>query len=155
MLLNLLNLLRKSNKMLGKPRILSLFPWTCLLNSLKQDYSCKILYLKAYAYKNESRWARHLQQFWSKFSSKTIRIYHDWEDGIEKSVPRITDWHHEACWVMTNGDHKGRIFQSHAHTNNGFFFLLTTKYLILYWKKYEKSFLKNLNTLKCDMVTSF
>ena len=33
-----------------------------------------------------------------------IRIYHEFEDGIEKSVMRITDWHHEACRVMTNGD---------------------------------------------------
>ena len=36
--------------------------------------------------------------------------------------------------MMTNGDREGRIFLSHPHTNNGFFFLLTTKYLILYWK---------------------
>ena len=26
-----------------------------------------------------------------------IRIHHEFEGGIEKSVPRITDWHHEAC----------------------------------------------------------
>ena len=36
-----------------------------------------------------------------------IRIYHKCEDRIEKSVPRITDWHHEACRVMTNGDPEG------------------------------------------------
>ena len=30
--------------------------------------------------------------------------------------------------MMTNGDHEGRVFLSHPHTNNGFFFLLTTKY---------------------------
>ena len=36
---------------------------------------------------------------------------------------------------MTNGDREGRIFLSHPHTNNGFFFLLTTKYRILYRKK--------------------
>ena len=29
--------------------------------------------------------------------------------------------------VMTNGDHEGRVFQSHPHTNNVFFFLLTIK----------------------------
>ena len=48
---------------------------------------------------------------------------------------------------MTNGDREGpifkprgakrwssgRIFLSHPHTNNVLFFLLTTKYLILYW----------------------
>ena len=28
---------------------------------------------------------------------KSIKIYHACEGGIEKSVPRITDWHHEAC----------------------------------------------------------
>ena len=49
---------------------------------------------------------------------------------IEKSVPRITVWHHEACRVMTNGDHEGRIFLSHPHTNN-IFYLLTIKYRIL------------------------
>ena len=40
---------------------------------------------------------------------------------------------------MTNGDREGQIFQSHPHTNNGFFFLLTdtTKYLNLYWKTLE------------------
>ena len=33
--------------------------------------------------------------------------------------------------MMTNGDPEGRIFLSHPHTNNGFFFLLAIKYLIL------------------------
>ena len=56
----------------------------------------------------------------------TIRIYHECEGGIEKSVPNITVWHHEACRVMTNGDPAGQIFLSYPHTNNGFFFLLTT-----------------------------
>ena len=37
-----------------------------------------------------------------------------------KSVPKITDWHHGACRVMTNGDREGRIFLSHPHTYNGF-----------------------------------
>ena len=37
--------------------------------------------------------------------------------------------------MMTNGVHEGWIFLSHPDTNNGFFFLITTKYLILYWKK--------------------
>ena len=40
---------------------------------------------------------------------------------IEKSVPRITVWHREACRVMTNGDPEGQIFLSYTHTNNGFF----------------------------------
>ena len=56
----------------------------------------------------------------------TIRIYHEYERGIEKFGPRITNWHHEACRVMTIGDREGLIFLSNPHTNNGFFFLLTT-----------------------------
>ena len=36
--------------------------------------------------------------------------------------------------MMTNGDREGRILLFHPHTNNGFFILLTTKYLILHWK---------------------
>ena len=58
---------------------------------------------------------------------KNIRIHHECEGGIEKSVPRTTDWYHEACLVMTNGDGEGQTFISHPHTNNGFFFLITTK----------------------------
>ena len=56
----------------------------------------------------------------------TIRIYNDCEGRIKKSVPRIIVWHHEACRVMTNGDPEVRIFLSYPHTNNGFFFMLTT-----------------------------
>ena len=55
-----------------------------------------------------------------------IRIYHECEDEIEKSVPRITNWLHEAYRVMTNGDREGMIFLSYPHTNNGFFILHTT-----------------------------
>ena len=39
-----------------------------------------------------------------------IRIYHECEGRIEKSVQRIAVWHHEACRVMTNGDPEGQIF---------------------------------------------
>ena len=46
----------------------------------------------------------------------------------EKSVQRITDWHHEACRVMINGDPEGRVFLSYRHTNNGFYFLPTTAF---------------------------
>ena len=67
-----------------------------------------------------------------------IRIHHECECGIEKSAPRIIDWHHEACRVITNGDDEGRIFLSHPHTNNGFFFFLTTKYLIYIGKRWKK-----------------
>ena len=41
---------------------------------------------------------------------KNIRIHHECEGWIGKSVSRITVWHHEACRVMTNGDQEGRIF---------------------------------------------
>ena len=58
-----------------------------------------------------------------------IRIYHECEGRIEKSVPRIAVCHHEASRVMTNSDPEGQIFLSYPHTNNGFFFLLTTVFL--------------------------
>ena len=60
-----------------------------------------------------------------------IRIYHECEGRIEKSVKRIAVWHHEACQVMTNGDPEGHIFLSYPHTNNGFFFFLTHVFNIL------------------------
>ena len=60
-----------------------------------------------------------------------IRIYHECEGRIEKSVPRITVWHHEACRMMTNCDHEVRIFLSYPHMYNGFYFLLTTVFFIL------------------------
>ena len=58
---------------------------------------------------------------------------------------------------MTNDDHERRIILSHPHTNNGFYFLLTIKYLIYIEKKHEKrkDFQKILKTLRWDMVTSF
>ena len=62
-----------------------------------------------------------------------IKIHHECEGGIEKSFLRITNLHHEACRVMSNGDREGQIFLYHP-----FFFLLTTKYLILYWKYMKK-----------------
>ena len=47
-----------------------------------------------------------------------IRIYHDFEGRIEKSVPRIAVWHHKACRVITKGDPEEQIFLSYPHTNN-------------------------------------
>ena len=40
--------------------------------------------------------------YYEKFRGKVrkggiIKIHHECEDVIENSVPRITDWHHEAC----------------------------------------------------------
>ena len=66
---------------------------------------------------------------------------------LKKSVPSIVVWHHEACRVMANGDPKGQIFLSYPHTNNGFFFLLTTVFFYL-----EISFLKSLNTLRYNFT---
>ena len=43
-------------------------------------------------------------------SGKSIKIYHECEGRIGKSVPRITVWHHEACQVMTSADPEGQIF---------------------------------------------
>ena len=62
---------------------------------------------------------------------KNIRIYHECEGRIEKSVPRITVWNHEACRVMTNGDPEGLIFLSYPHTNDGLFFLLPTVFFLI------------------------
>ena len=41
-----------------------------------------------------------------------IRIYHECEGRIEKSVPRINIWHHKACQVMKRGDIEGQNFSS-------------------------------------------
>ena len=38
------------------------------------------------------------------------KVYHEREGAIEKSVPRITYWHHMACHVVTNGDPKAHFF---------------------------------------------
>ena len=76
--------------------------------------------------------------------SGNIRIYYECEDGII-----------EACRVMTKGGRDGQIFLSHPHTNNGFFFLLTTKIHHYLLEKHKKDFQKILNTLRCHMVKSF
>ena len=60
-----------------------------------------------------------------------IRIHHECEIRIEKSIPRIAVLHHEACRVMTNGDRVGWIFISYPHRNNGFFFFLNTVFIYL------------------------
>ena len=56
--------------------------------------------------------------------SQNIRIYHEHEVRIEKSVPSIGIWHHEACRVMTNGESEGQIFLSYPHANNGQFHMM-------------------------------
>ena len=73
-----------------------------------------------------------LKPVWPHNFIEVIRIYHECEGmGIEKFDPRIIIWHHKACQVMTNCGLVGRIFLSHLHTNNGFFFFPTIKYRIL------------------------
>ena len=68
----------------------------------------------------------------SEWLHTNTRIYHEYESSIEKFVPRVAVWHHEACRVMTNGDPEGRIFLSYPHTNNEFIFLLTTIIIYLF-----------------------
>ena len=80
-----------------------------------------------------------------KYLLRPIRIYHECEGRIDKSVPMIAVWHNEACRVMTNGDNEGRICLSYPHTNNGFFFLLTTVFIYLFIY-FRKSFQKSLKT---------
>ena len=60
---------------------------------------------------------------------KIIRINHECEARIDKSVPRIAVWHHEACRVMTNGDHEGQIFYP---TLTQIIHLLTTVFIHLF-----------------------
>ena len=46
-----------------------------------------------------------------------IRIHHECEGRIEKSVPSITNWHHKAYRVMTNGDREGCACINNSHFN--------------------------------------
>ena len=74
--------------------------------------------------------------FWLRNNKKKIithTLLKSWHPSwVGKSVLRITVWHYMACQVMKKGDCEGQIFLSHLHTNNRFFFLLTTKYRILH-----------------------
>ena len=67
------------------------------------------------------------------------RIHQECEDGIEKSISRMTDGYHEACPVITTGDHERPIFLFHPHKNNDFLFLLTIQYGIFIFKKTHRS----------------
>ena len=66
---------------------------------------------------------------------KNIIIYPKGEGQIEKSVWRITLWHHEFCRVMTNGESEGQIFLSTSDTYHGFIFILTSWFPILFKNK--------------------
>ena len=48
---------------------------------------------------------------------------------MDKSVPGITVWHHEACRVLPVYDREGRIFLSIPHTHDRFFFLSHRSFL--------------------------
>ena len=61
---------------------------------------------------------KYMQSMTVKPQFGTISFYNECEGGIEKSVPRITDLHHEACRVMTIGDRERRIFVYHPHTHD-------------------------------------
>ena len=51
--------------------------------------------------------------------TENLPIHLECEDGLEKSVPRIAVWHHEACRVMTIGDPEGHIFLGHGKISDG------------------------------------
>ena len=52
-----------------------------------------------------------------------IRIYHEYEGRIEKSILRIIVFNHEACRVKPNVDSEGWKFLSYPQANDGIIFL--------------------------------
>ena len=62
---------------------------------------------------------------------KNIRIYPECEGWIEKSVPRITVWHHEACRVMTKQWSRGMDFSILPSNENKIIFLAHHCFFIL------------------------
>ena len=87
-----------------------------------------------------------------KSTGDIIKIYHESVDGIEKSVPRIDVWHHEACRVMTNDDPEGRIFLSRPHTNNRIFFLFISNFAFLFFYKLRE--VPDYDEMRHNMATS-
>ena len=75
---------------------------------------------------------QNLMSWFKLMFMENIRIYHECKGRKEKSVQRIAVWHHEACQVMPNSDPEGQIFLSYPHTNDRFFFLLTTVFIYLF-----------------------
>ena len=57
-----------------------------------------------------------------------INIHQECEGGLEKIRPEDHRLASRGLPMITNGDHEGRIFLSHPHTNNGLFFLLNTTF---------------------------
>ena len=88
----------------------------------------------------------------ASLSLKNIRINHECVGRIEKSVPRIAIWHHEACRVMTNNDPEGQIFNP-TLTQLMDSFSCTPLFLFIYLHVFlKKSFQRYLNTLRCNFT---
>ena len=60
---------------------------------------------------------------------KSLSWMGEWD---RKTCPELTNCYHKACLAMTNSDYEGGVFLFHPYKNNGSYFLLSTKYLILY-----------------------
>ena len=74
-----------------------------------------------------------------------IRIYHECEGGIEKSVPRITvGWHHEACLPVFPVDGIFHPIPKQIMASLSY----NIKFHIFIWKKF-------LNILRCDISVTF
>ena len=69
-----------------------------------------------------------------------LRIYHECDGGIGKSFPRITDWLHEVCRVMTNGNTEGWILLYHLHTTNDSFSCSSSKQHVHVYINASRSF---------------
>ena len=67
--------------------------------------------------------------FWILYSKgspfQIIRIYHEFVDRIDNSVPRVTAWHHEALPSDAKQRPEGQICLSCPRTHDRFFFLHT------------------------------
>ena len=80
---------------------------------------------------------------------KIIRIYHECEGRIEKSVPRDQRLSSFGKPRDAKRRSSGGIFLSYPHTNNGFFFSCSPLFLFIYFKI---SFKKSLYTLRCNFT---
>ena len=67
---------------------------------------------------------------------KNLTLVGGWDRKIRPNDHRLAS---RGMRMTTNSDRDGRIFLSHPHTNNGLFFLFTTKYLILHWKNVKRA----------------
>ena len=54
-----------------------------------------------------------------KYPYGHIKIHDECQVGIEKSVLRVTDWHHEACQVITRDVCAAVCFLSFPHSGTG------------------------------------